>query len=137
MIKTKKNKGIEIDLTGPQGNVFFLIGTAGNLAKQLGLDAAAIKKEIDKVRAVNKDGVLGVNLMHAMNDYGEYATFLATQDIDFIVSGAGLPVDLPSFLVGSKVKGAFIISSEGSSSIIVIFAVVVKICGVGSLSTGR
>ena len=37
MIKTKKNKGIEIDLTGPQGNVFFLIGTARNLAKQLGL----------------------------------------------------------------------------------------------------
>ena len=39
MIKTKKNKGIEIDLTGPQGNVFFLIGTARNLAKQLGLDS--------------------------------------------------------------------------------------------------
>ena len=56
MIKTKKNKGIEIDLTGPQGNVFFLIGTAGNLAKQLGLDAAAIKKEMmsgDYENAVN------------------------------------------------------------------------------------
>ena len=35
MIKSKENKGIEIDLTGPQGNVFFLIGTAKNLAKQL------------------------------------------------------------------------------------------------------
>jgi len=46
MIKTKKNKGIEIDLTGPQGNVFFLIGTARNLAKQLGLDSAAIQKEM-------------------------------------------------------------------------------------------
>ena len=56
MIKTKKNKGIEIDLTGPQGNVFFLIGTAGNLAKQLGLDAAAIKKEMmsgDYENAIN------------------------------------------------------------------------------------
>jgi len=56
MIKSKKNKGIEIDLTGPQGNVFFLIGTAGNLAKQLGLDAAAIKKEMmsgDYENAVN------------------------------------------------------------------------------------
>ena len=56
MIKTKENKGIEIDLTGPQGNVFFLIGTAGNLAKQLGLDAAAIKKEMmsgDYENAVN------------------------------------------------------------------------------------
>jgi hypothetical protein len=56
MIKTKKNKGIEIDLTGPQGNVFFLIGTARNLAKQLGLDSATIQKEMmsgDYENAVN------------------------------------------------------------------------------------
>jgi len=57
MIKSKKEKlGIEIDLTGPQGNVFFLIGTASNLAKQLGLDGARIKKEMmssDYENAVN------------------------------------------------------------------------------------
>ena len=56
MIKTKKNKGIEIDLTGPQGNVFFLIGTAKNLAKQLGLDGSLIQKEMmsgDYENAVN------------------------------------------------------------------------------------
>ena len=56
MIKTKKKKGIEIDLTGPQGNVFFLIGTARNLAKQLGLDSASIQKEMmsgDYENAVN------------------------------------------------------------------------------------
>ena len=57
MIKSKEQKsGIEIDLTGPDGNVFFLIGTAGNLAKQLGLDAEAIKKEMmssDYENAVN------------------------------------------------------------------------------------
>jgi hypothetical protein len=56
MIKSKKNKGIEIDLTGPQGNVFFLIGTARNLAKQLGLDSAVIQKEMmsgDYENAVN------------------------------------------------------------------------------------
>ena len=57
MIKSKEQKsGIEIDLTGPDGNVFFLIGTAGNLAKQLGLDSEAIKKEMmssDYENAVN------------------------------------------------------------------------------------
>jgi len=37
MIKSKKETGIEIDLTGPNGNAFYLLGTAGNLAKQLGL----------------------------------------------------------------------------------------------------
>ncbi len=37
---------IEIDLTGPQGNAFFLIGTANNLAKQLGLDTKKIQLEM-------------------------------------------------------------------------------------------
>ena len=57
MIKSKKSKkGIEIDLTGPQGNVFFLIGTAKNLAKRLGLDGSLIQKEMmsgDYENAVN------------------------------------------------------------------------------------
>ena len=37
MIKSKEaieTRGIEIDLTGPRGNAFFLLGTASNLAKQ-------------------------------------------------------------------------------------------------------
>lgn len=47
MIKQKKKTiSIEIDLTGPQGNAFFLLGTAANLAKQLGLDGKAIKTEM-------------------------------------------------------------------------------------------
>lgn len=49
MIKTKKkNSEIEIDLTGPNGNAFFLLGTAGNLAKQLGLNGTEIKSEMMK-----------------------------------------------------------------------------------------
>lgn len=47
MIKSKKQKsGIEIDLTGPDGNAFVLISKASNLAKQLGLDKDAIQKEM-------------------------------------------------------------------------------------------
>jgi hypothetical protein len=43
MIKKKPtNRNLEIDLTGPQGNAFFLIGTARNLAKQLGRDSKEI-----------------------------------------------------------------------------------------------
>lgn len=56
MIKSKKSTGIEIDLTGPQGNVFFLIGTARNLAKQLGMDNVSVQKEMmsgDYENAVN------------------------------------------------------------------------------------
>ena len=40
--------GIEIDLTGPDGNAFVLIGTATKLARQLGLDGKAIQVEMMK-----------------------------------------------------------------------------------------
>ena len=47
MIKTKSNtRGIEIDLTGPQGNAFFLLGIASNFAKQLGIDSKPILDEM-------------------------------------------------------------------------------------------
>ena len=47
MIKSKKQSlGISIDLTGPEGNAFVLIGTANNLAKQLGLDGQKIRFEM-------------------------------------------------------------------------------------------
>jgi hypothetical protein len=45
-IKNKKTREIEIDLTGPEGNAFVLIGKAANLAKQIGLDAKAIQAEM-------------------------------------------------------------------------------------------
>jgi len=49
MIKSKKQSlGIEIDLTGPDGNAFVLIGTATKLARQLGLDSKAIQAEMMK-----------------------------------------------------------------------------------------
>ena len=49
MIKSKQQtSGIHIDLTGPDGNAFMLIGKANNLAKQLGLDGKAIQTEMMK-----------------------------------------------------------------------------------------
>ena len=46
MIKSKSEMHSEIDLTGPQGNAFFLIGSAKKWAKQLGLDADEIQKDM-------------------------------------------------------------------------------------------
>lgn len=47
MITTKpRQTGIEIDLTGPQGNAFYLLGAAADLAKQLGLDVEQIQTEM-------------------------------------------------------------------------------------------
>ncbi len=47
MIKQKpQTNGIEIDLTGPQGNAFFLLGTASNLCKQLDFPKEFILNEM-------------------------------------------------------------------------------------------
>ena len=49
MIKDKsemQKRGLEIDLTGPDGNAYVLIGYASNLAKQLKRDENAIKEDM-------------------------------------------------------------------------------------------
>jgi hypothetical protein len=70
MIKSKEQKlGIEIDLTGPQGNVFFLIGTAKNLAKQLGLDGKAIQAEMMSGDYENAVNVFDENFGHFVTLY--------------------------------------------------------------------
>ena len=47
MIRTKQEpKEIVIDLTGPDGNAFVLMGIARRLAKQLGTDGHAIIEEM-------------------------------------------------------------------------------------------
>lgn len=55
--KVEKNNGIEIDLTGPQGNAFYLLGTAKNLAKQLDLDG---KKIMDEMMSGDYENLLQV-----------------------------------------------------------------------------
>ena len=46
ILQKPKQKGITIDLTGPQGNAFYLLGTANNLAKQLGLNGKEIMEDM-------------------------------------------------------------------------------------------
>jgi hypothetical protein len=49
MIVAKENKPtkpIEIDLSGPEGNSFVLLGYAGKWAKQLSLDSKSIQAEM-------------------------------------------------------------------------------------------
>lgn len=46
IVNKPKTNGIEIDLTGPQGNAFYLLGTAKKLANQLGLDSDEILNEM-------------------------------------------------------------------------------------------
>ena len=49
MIKSKDSiadRGLEIDLTGPDGNAFYLLGTAMSLARQFDIDGESIVNEM-------------------------------------------------------------------------------------------
>jgi hypothetical protein len=57
-IKQKvKKTGIEIDLSGPQGNAFYLMGVAQDLSKQLGLDSKSI---IDEMMSGDYENLINV-----------------------------------------------------------------------------
>lgn len=71
----------------------------------------AIGEEIAKARKIAPNGVLGVNIMVAMNNYAETVKECVKNKIDLIISGAGLPKELPKFVEGTKTKIAPIISS--------------------------
>lgn len=58
MIKKKEEQeGLQIDLTGPQGNAFYLIGTANSLCKQLGWDSKPI---VEKMKAGDYENLVSV-----------------------------------------------------------------------------
>ena len=46
ILKKPTASGITIDLTGPQGNAYYLLGTAKNLAKQLDLNGLVIMEDM-------------------------------------------------------------------------------------------
>lgn len=72
----------------------------------------AIDKEIALARGIAPDGIIGVNIMVAMNNYDEIVTRCVENNIDLIISGAGLPKDLPKYVKGSNTKIAPIVSSR-------------------------
>jgi hypothetical protein len=46
IVQKPKSEGITIDLTGPQGNAFYLLGTATKLARQLDLNEYEVLNEM-------------------------------------------------------------------------------------------
>lgn len=78
----------------------------------------AIKKEMELAREIAPDGIIGFNIMTAMNHYEQYALEAAKAGADLIISGAGLPVDLPRYVQGYNTKIAPIVSSLKSAHVI-------------------
>ncbi|QGU95297.1 nitronate monooxygenase [Clostridium bovifaecis] len=78
----------------------------------------ALKKEIQKARTLSPDGILGVNIMVAANDYENLVETAVEENIDLIICGAGLPTSLPKFTKNSNTKIAPIVSSGKAASVI-------------------
>ena len=83
-----------------------------------GANIRALKKEIRKARKKSPKGVIGVNILHAMTDYKDMILAAVEEKIDLIISGAGLPVDLPEFVNGTKTLIVPIVSSAKAAFVI-------------------
>jgi nitronate monooxygenase len=78
----------------------------------------ALKREIRKARTKTK-GVLGVNIMVALTHFADLVKTAIDEKIDVIFSGAGLPLDLPSYLKrGVRTKLVPIVSSARAAKLI-------------------
>ena len=84
----------------------------------------AMVSELQKARRIAEkeggtyDGLLGYNIMVATHDYGDYVRTAAQAGADVIISGAGLPVDMPRYVEGTDTAIAPIVSSEKAARII-------------------
>lgn len=84
----------------------------------LACNLKAIHREIQKAREQAKGGIIGVNIMVATRHYEEYVKAAVEAGADCIISGAGLPLELPALTKGSRTKIAPIVSSRKALSVI-------------------
>ncbi|MDF9866927.1 nitronate monooxygenase [Bacilli bacterium PM5-3] len=67
--------------------------------------------EIKKAKKDNEDKLLGVNIMVAMRDYDNMVKAAIEGGADVIISGAGIPLQLPALTKGHDIALAPIVSS--------------------------
>ena len=77
----------------------------------------SLRSEIRKARSLT-EGIIGVNIMVALIDYENLVKVSVEENVDMIICGAGLPLDLPKFLNGKDIKLAPIVSSAKALELI-------------------
>ncbi len=77
----------------------------------------AFRNEIRKAKE-HTTGVIGVNIMVAMQNYAGLVKVAVEEKVDLIISGAGLPLQLPELVEGSKTKIVPIVSSLRAAQLI-------------------
>lgn len=96
------------------------IGVLGTDRTESYLEASIsiLREEIRKAKKATK-GILGVNIMVAITNFADMMETSISEGIDLILSGAGLPLDLPKYLKeGVKTKLVPIISSAKAARVI-------------------
>lgn len=77
-----------------------------------------LEKEIQKARSLSPEGIIGVNFLASVTNYTDMVKLAVKEKVDLIISGAGLPKNLPSFVQGTETKIAPIVSSGKAASTI-------------------
>lgn len=87
---------------------------------QAGCNRLAIRKHLKKAKEIAcENGLVGVNIMVALKHYAEHVKEAVAAGADVIISGAGLPMTLPSLVseeCGTKI--APIVSSKRAAQLI-------------------
>lgn len=86
-------------------------------SQYISVNGEALRREVRKARDMS-NGIIGVNVMVALSDYENLARIAAEEGVDLIISGAGLPLDLPGLVEGKPTKLIPIVSSARALRII-------------------
>ncbi len=108
-----KEGGIGVISAAGLGLLYKKLSSNYTEAGNLGL-ISEIRKAREKAQ-----GIIGVNIMVALSDFAELVKTSIAEKVDIIFSGAGLPLDLPSFLKSdSTTKLVPIVSSARAAKLI-------------------
>ena len=58
ILKKDKYKKQVIDLTGPDGNAFYILGTAMKLCKQIGISSSRTKEIMDEMKSSDYENLI-------------------------------------------------------------------------------
>lgn len=78
----------------------------------------ALEREIKLAKEISNNGIIGVNIMVAVTHYEDFVKCCINSGADLIISGAGLPLDLPKYAQNSDIKLAPIVSSAKACKVI-------------------
>ncbi len=77
-----------------------------------------LEREIREARS-RTNGVIGINILAVLTNFEDLARTGVRENVDYIISGAGLPLRLPEFAEGSSVKLIPVVSSSRVARIII------------------